>query len=103
MATFGYAGKILRVDLSSGGEAEVSTLDYADRFLGGRGMAAKIYWDEVPPAINAFDPKNRLLFVTGPLSRASHPGRFKMADLREIPCSCPGALLLRQSRGKMGG
>ena len=68
MATFGYAGKILRLDLSSGSTAEVSTLDYADRFLGGRGIAAKIYWDEVPPAINAFDPENRLVFVTGPLA-----------------------------------
>jgi aldehyde:ferredoxin oxidoreductase len=55
MSDFGYSGKILRVDLSSGNMTEVSTLDYADRFLGGRGIAAKIYWDEVPPEIGAFD------------------------------------------------
>ena len=58
MAPFGYAGKILRVDLSSGSMAEVSTLDYADRFLGGWGLAAKIYWDEVLPA-EAGHPKGR--------------------------------------------
>ena len=44
------------------------TMDYADRFLGGRGIAAKIYWDEVPPEVNAFDPENRLIFATGPLA-----------------------------------
>ncbi|MBL7119869.1 MAG: hypothetical protein ISS53_04215 [Dehalococcoidia bacterium] len=67
MATFGYTGKILRLDLSSGSTAEVSTLDYGG-FLGGRGIAAKICWDEVSPAINALDPENRLVFVTGPLA-----------------------------------
>ena len=44
------------------------TVDYADRFLGGRGIAAKIYWDEVPPEVKAFDPENRLIFATGPLA-----------------------------------
>ncbi len=46
----------------------MSTADYADRFLGGRGIAAKIYWDEVPPEVKAFDPENRLVFATGPLA-----------------------------------
>jgi len=67
MTQFGYAGKILRVDLSSGQISEATTSDYADRFLGGRGIAAKIYWDEVQPETSAFDPENRLIFATGPL------------------------------------
>jgi len=67
MAYYGYSGQILRVDLSTGGAAPVPTSDYADRFLGGRGIAAKIYWDEVPPGTDAFDPENRLIFATGPL------------------------------------
>jgi aldehyde:ferredoxin oxidoreductase len=67
MATFGYAGRILRVDLSSGNVAQLSTLDYADRFLGGRGIAEKLYWDEVPPQAGAFEAENGLIFATGPL------------------------------------
>ena len=67
MTQFGYAGKILRVDLSSNQISEVPTLDYSDKFLGGRGIAAKIYWDEVPPEVSAFDPENRIIFATGPL------------------------------------
>ena len=65
---YGYAGKILRVDLSSGNVSLMSTTDYAERFLGGRGIAAKIYWDEMPPEVKAFDPENRLIFATGPLA-----------------------------------
>jgi len=71
-AEFGYMGKILKVDLSSGSMSEVLTSDYANRFIGGTGIAAKIYWDEVPPQSNSFDPENRLIFMTGPL--CGYPG-----------------------------
>jgi len=65
---YGYAGKILRIDMSSGAVTHMPTMDYASRFLGGRGIAAKIYWDEVPPEVRAFDPENRLIFALGPLA-----------------------------------
>ena len=67
MAVYGYSGKILRVDLSSGSISSIPTSDYSSRFLGGRGIAARIYWDEVSPATGALDPDNRLMFMTGPL------------------------------------
>ena len=65
--TYGYAGKILRVNLSSGDIEMVPSKDYAERFLGGRGVALKIYWDEVSPQTDALDPENRLIFITGPV------------------------------------
>ena len=58
---------MLRVDLSSRSMADFPTTDYSDRFLGGRGIAAKIYWDEVSPETEAFSPENRLIFVSVPL------------------------------------
>jgi aldehyde:ferredoxin oxidoreductase len=64
----GYAGNILRVDLSTGGVERIPTQKYSDLFLGGRGIAAKIYWDEVPGGTDPFDPENRLIFVTGPVT-----------------------------------
>ena len=63
----GYEGKIIRVDLSSGRTWTVPTSDYA-RFVGGRGIAARIHWEEVPPQVKALDPENRLTFITGPLT-----------------------------------
>jgi len=68
---YGYAGKMLRVDLSSGSMTHMPTMNYANSFLGGRGIAAKIYWDEVSPQIDAFDPDNRLIFMTGPVCGVS--------------------------------
>ena len=79
---FGYAGKILRVDLSSRRISSLPTIDYATRFLGGRGIAAKIYWDEVAPEIKAFNPDNRLIFMTGPLAGVN-PG---VGGIRWLVC-----------------
>jgi aldehyde:ferredoxin oxidoreductase len=65
---FGYAGKILTIDLSRGNIGSLPTADYVDRFLGGRGIAAKLYWDLVPPQTGALDPDNCLIYVTGPVA-----------------------------------
>jgi aldehyde:ferredoxin oxidoreductase len=63
----GYAESILKVNLSSREIHTVPTSNYADRFIGGRGIAVKIHWDEVSPGVHAFDPENRLVFMTGPV------------------------------------
>ena len=64
--TPGYTGKIARVDLSTGAVSHIPTESYAQSYLGGQGIAARIYWEEVPPECGAFDPANRLIFATGP-------------------------------------
>jgi aldehyde:ferredoxin oxidoreductase len=68
MSEFGYAGKILTVDLSNRNISSLPSADYTDRFLGGRGLAAKLYWDLVPPQTKALDPDNCLICVTGPVA-----------------------------------
>ncbi len=64
----GYAGKILDVDLSNNRLTELPTTNYAGRFIGGRGTAAKLYWDKTPPRTAAFDPANCLVVMTGPVA-----------------------------------
>lgn len=61
----GYAGKIARVDLSTGTISHIPTENYTQSFLGGQGLAARIYWEEVPPQVQALDPENRIIFATG--------------------------------------
>jgi aldehyde:ferredoxin oxidoreductase len=68
MPEYGYAGEILRVDLSTGKISRLNTADYSSRFLGGRGIGAKIYWDETNSGTKAFDPENCLVFTTGPVA-----------------------------------
>ena len=74
---YGYVGKILRVDLTTRKTSIVPTSNYAPKFIGGRSMAAKIYWDEVPPEVEALSPENKLIFMTGPLEAHWHQGVLK--------------------------
>ncbi|HEY9069777.1 MAG TPA: aldehyde ferredoxin oxidoreductase family protein [Candidatus Ozemobacteraceae bacterium] len=74
-----YAGTYLRINLTNG-TITTSPLDpdLARRFLGGRGLATKLYCDEVDPGIDPFSPGNKLIFATGPLSGTIAPtgGRY---------------------------
>ena len=66
---YGYAGTILRVDLSSGSVRKEPLPDsLVKNFIGGRGFVAKMLYDETAPAIDPFDPPNMLIAATGPLT-----------------------------------
>ncbi len=99
MTLHGYAGKILRVNLSSGQTTEISTNDYADRFLGGRGIAAKIYWDEVRPEIGAYDAENRLIFALGPMAGIPALGASRWGVFGKSPLTTPEKF----NYGNLGG
>lgn len=68
MPDYGYAGRILDVDLTSGRTADLRTADYAEKFVGGRGLAARLYWERVPPQAKALSADNALIFASGPLA-----------------------------------
>ncbi|MGA2670242.1 MAG: aldehyde ferredoxin oxidoreductase family protein [Dehalococcoidia bacterium] len=66
---YGYMGTILRVDLTSGKtEKQSLSEELIDNYIGGRGINAKILYDEVKVGLDSFDPESRLIFGTGPLS-----------------------------------
>ena len=62
-----YAGRIAHIDLENNTIQYIDTLPYVEKFIGGRGLAAKIYWDYGRNLTDAFDPRNPLIFTTGPL------------------------------------
>src|SRR5262249_30127873 len=65
----GYAGAILRVDLSSGRTwSEPIDEDFARTNLGGVGFGAKVLYEEVPPEGDWDHPDKRLRLATGPLA-----------------------------------
>ncbi len=76
---FGYQGKILRINLSTG-TISVEALDekLAKDYVGGRGLGTKMYADEVDAKINPFAEDNKLFFITGPLTGTPTPtgGRY---------------------------
>ncbi len=81
MPDFGYAGEILKIDLSNGNTTKLPTNNYADKYTGGRGLAARLYWEMVPPGAKASDPENCLICASGPV--AGFPG---FAGSRWVAC-----------------
>ena len=71
---YGWFGKILRVDLTRETVA-VEEVDprMAKDFIGGRGWAIKILYDEVDPRVEPLAPENKLIFGTGPLTGTPAP------------------------------
>jgi len=63
----GYAGRVLRVDLTDGSITEEPTTRYGESYVGGRGVNAHILFDELSPSVKPLDPENMLLFGVGPL------------------------------------
>jgi aldehyde:ferredoxin oxidoreductase len=82
-------GKILQVDLSNAKINEIDTQPYADKYLGGRGLASRLYWEKVTPEVKACDPENRLIFMTGPLLATGAQGAARMSVSGKSPMAYP--------------
>ncbi|MEM2680856.1 MAG: aldehyde ferredoxin oxidoreductase family protein [Candidatus Bathyarchaeia archaeon] len=75
MVLYSYAGKILRVNLSTKTiKTEDTKKDIAQLLLGGNGYAAKILWDELKPGIDPLSPENKIVLMTGPITGTGAPG-----------------------------
>jgi len=93
--------KVLRVDLTTGkfADQEVSKEDQK-KYLGGRGLAAKMLYEENKPRIDAFDPENRLIIMAGP-----YTGTFgSFTAFYNVTTKSPltGAILSAHSGGHWG-
>ncbi|HOR00903.1 MAG TPA: aldehyde ferredoxin oxidoreductase family protein [Anaerolineae bacterium] len=83
---FGYGGRILRVDLTSGRAwAEPLPHELARDYLGGRGFGAYLLYREVPQGADPMGADNRLYISAGPLSGLLVPGAGKC----DIACKSP--------------
>jgi aldehyde:ferredoxin oxidoreductase len=69
-----YAGKLLRIDLTHRTWREEPIADETVRkWLLGSGLAAKIYYDEMDPALDPLDPASPLIVMNGVLSGTFAP------------------------------
>ncbi|MGD2148381.1 MAG: aldehyde ferredoxin oxidoreductase family protein, partial [Anaerolineae bacterium] len=83
----GYSGRIMRVNLSSRTwHAEPLAPELARLFLGGRGLGARLLYDEVGPGADPLGPENKLILTTGPLVGTTAPssGRFNLTTLSPL-------------------
>jgi len=65
---FGCQGKILEIDLSKG-TIQKNTLDQSlvELYLGGRGLATRIFFDDIDPLCDPLDAENVIVIATSPL------------------------------------
>ena len=79
----GWTGKILDVDLTARKIGQRDTMDYVGDCIGGRALAARIAWDEIPAGTAPYDAENRVIIATGPLTGTLSPtsGRTIMSSM----------------------
>ncbi len=66
---YGYAGKILYIDLEKAKSYTVPvTEDFAKKYVGGNGFGARILYDKVKKGVNPLSGENVLIFAAGPAS-----------------------------------
>ncbi len=63
---------VLRVDLTEEKlKEETIAKDMVEKYLGGRGLASKVLYDEISPTVDPLSPENKLMFATGFLTGTS--------------------------------
>ena len=92
-----WAKRILRVNLTEGTIAEEPlNMEWAQQYLGQRGLATKYLVSEIDPKVDPLSPDNKMIIATGPLTgtAASTSGRWsvitKGALTGAIACSNSG-------------
>jgi len=82
----GWNGKLLRVNLSKNkGAIQEYDAEFAKGFLGGRGFAAKILWDELKAGVDPLSPDNKLVLAAGPLTGFALPSSGKLVVAAKSP------------------
>lgn len=82
----GFAGKILRVDLSkSKWVAEDYPEEWMRKYLGGNGVAARILFDELKPGVDPLGPENILVIGTGALTGTFFPNSGRWGAWAKSP------------------
>jgi aldehyde:ferredoxin oxidoreductase len=100
---FGWANRLLRVDLSQG-TARVEPLDgYAPDYLGGRGLGARIGWNDYATPVDPFAPEAPLIIVPGALTGTRSPYSGRTAVLGFAPQAHPYNWFTRANIGHQWG
>ncbi|MGQ9686928.1 MAG: aldehyde ferredoxin oxidoreductase N-terminal domain-containing protein [Thiobacillaceae bacterium] len=96
---FGYMGRLLFADLSSGRLWDEPLAETEARaFVGGSGLAARLVWQRVDETTDPLGPDSPLVFMTGPLVGTAMPsaGRYSVGG-----AVAPHRALGRSQRGRL--
>jgi aldehyde:ferredoxin oxidoreductase len=98
---YGWSGTVLRVNLTTGEiSREPTDLENAGKFIGARGLATKLLYDEVDPRVDPLSPENKLIFAPGPLTGTFAPSSGRYNVVTKGPLT--GAIAASNSGGSFG-
>jgi aldehyde:ferredoxin oxidoreductase len=97
----GWMGNLLDINLTTG---EVTTkpldMEMARLFLGGRGLGARLLWDEVGAQVDPLSSENVLIFTSGPLTGTGYQTSNRFTVSTKSPLT--GTVLDANSGGFWG-
>ncbi|EHQ88643.1 aldehyde ferredoxin oxidoreductase family protein [Desulfosporosinus youngiae] len=97
----GYAGKILRINLTEGKvSTEPLSPELAKNYLSGRGLGGKMWFDEVDTDVDALAPENKIFISTGALTGTNAPTSGRYMVVTKSPLN--GAIAASNSGGYWG-
>lgn len=88
MTMLGYQNKVLRINLT---EKKASTeplrMDFAEKYVGSKGLAIRYMYEELQAGIDALGPDNKLFLTTGPLTGTPVPCSGKLSVAAKSPAT----------------
>ncbi len=96
-----WTRNVLRVDLTNGTcKSEPLNMEWAQQYLGQRGLATKYFVSEVDPKVDPLSPANKMIMTTGPLTGTpvSTGGRYSVVTKGALT----GAIACSNSGGYFG-
>ena len=88
MTMLGYQNNVLRVNLT---DKKTSTeplrMDFAEKYIGSKGLAIRYMYEELKPGIDALGAENKLFLTTGPLTGTPVPCSGKLSVAAKSPAT----------------
>lgn len=83
---WGYAGNIAWVDLTNKSvRVEELVEQIARKYLGGKGLGGYFLYHSLSPHTDPYDPENKLIFITGPLTGTIFPAVSRAGVITKSP------------------
>jgi aldehyde:ferredoxin oxidoreductase len=96
-----WQNQILRINLSHGTcHPEPLKHEWAELYLGQRGLGSKYLVEEVEPTVDALSPDNKLIIATGPLTATTAPTGGRSSAITKSPLT--GAIAASNTGGMFG-
>ena len=94
----GWAGSVLRINLTTGSITTEDTLPKYKPYIGGMGLGYKVIWDEVPLDSDPLGPAAKAVFAVGPLTASGVPCSGRM-NISLLSCWSKGYSILDAHMG----